>query len=451
MQGQRPNLLWIMCDQLRYHALSCTGDPNAHTPNLDRLAAEGVRCDGLVSQYPICSPFRAGLLTGQYNHVNGLKVQGDLLTPDHKTIAHTFRQHGYRTGWVGKWHVAGNQSIVGWQQGADFWVHPSLRGGFEKWCAFDSSNHYYKTRYTRENYKFPPPQVEGFQTDGLADLFLEHLDEIAKEDPSRPFFTAISFEAPHPGMDENDVWGHPAPPEYEAKYSAEKIALRPNVPPEHRGKAAKQLAGYYAQIENLDHNIGRILDKLDALGLRDNTVVMFFSDHGELAGSHGLVEKIYTYDESIRVPMIVRYPGEVPAGRSTPNLISGLDLFPTSCGLCGVPVPPEVQGLDLSGDLTGNVDLQRNSVLLQFFGPDRVGATNVNYRAIRTTRYTYCVATDRKYCCLFDNVVDPYQQTDLYGHPAAARIQRELHRHLKQEIIRSGEDVPEYVGAALVA
>ena len=108
----RPNLLWLFCDQLRYHALACNGDRNIRTPNLDRLAGEGVRCTDAVSHYPVCMPFRAGLVTGQYAHVHGLRVQGDLLPPQRRTIAHAFRQAGYRTSWVGKWHLAGEHRLA---------------------------------------------------------------------------------------------------------------------------------------------------------------------------------------------------------------------------------------------------------------------------------------------------------------------------------------------------
>ena len=140
MCDNHPNLLWIITDHLRYQALSGNGNLNVDTPNIDRLAQEGVACDYAISQYPVCTPFRAGLVTGQYNHINGVRVHGDLLPPDRRTIAHAFRDAGYRTSWVGKWHLAGVNGVAGWSAGEDYWVHPFLRGGFEDWFGFDVSN-----------------------------------------------------------------------------------------------------------------------------------------------------------------------------------------------------------------------------------------------------------------------------------------------------------------------
>ena len=211
----RPNLLWLFCDQLRYHALACNGDRNVPTPNLDRLAAGGVRCTHAVSHYPVCMPFRAGLVTGQYAHVHGLRVQGDLLPPQRRTIAHAFRDTGYRTSWVGKWHLAGERGahhFGGWQ-GQDFWVDPKLRGGFEDWYGFNVANNYYRTYYCRGD-AIEPIALDGYQTDALTDLSLRYLSEFAGTS-QQPWFHCLSVEAPHHGIGRDGRDGQPAPPEYE--------------------------------------------------------------------------------------------------------------------------------------------------------------------------------------------------------------------------------------------
>ena len=145
----KPNVLWLFADQLRYHALSCSGDLNVRTPNIDRLATEGVRCTGAYSDYPVCVPFRAGLMTGQHATTCGAPLHGDILHYDRRTIAHAFRETGYRTSYVGKWHLAGEHGInrvseAGWA-GEDYRVHPDLRGGFEDWFGFNLSNNFYPT------------------------------------------------------------------------------------------------------------------------------------------------------------------------------------------------------------------------------------------------------------------------------------------------------------------
>ena len=325
MPTPRPNLLWIFCDQLRAQALSCNGDPNISTPHIDRLAREsgGVNFSLACSQYPICSPFRAGLITGTYAHINGLRVHGDLLPPDRRTIAHAFINSGYRTSWYGKWHMASVQGVLGWKAGADYWVHPLLRGGFQDWCGFDCSNHYYNTRYSRGTQIDPPIKLEGYQTDALTTLSLEYLNTTARDlnragTPPQPWFHVLSVEAPHPGTDLDGSFGNPAPPQYTARFDPAKLILRGNVPPAEQPAARQRLAGYYAQIANLDDNVGRILKWLDDSGQADNTLVCFFSDHGEMGGSHGLYEKNDVFEESIRIPVLMRLRPQPP--RRPPRL-----------------------------------------------------------------------------------------------------------------------------------
>ena len=442
----RPNLLWLFCDQLRYHALACNGDRNIRTPNLDRLAGEGVRCTDAVSHYPVCMPFRAGLVTGQYAHVHGLRVQGDLLPPQRRTIAHAFRQAGYRTSWVGKWHLAGEHGshhFGGWQ-GQDFWVDPKLRGGFEDWYGFNVSNNYYRTFYCHGEESEPIP-LEGYQTDALTDLSLRYLSETARTS-QQPWFHCLSVEAPHHGIGRDGKDGQPAPPEYEARFPPAAVDLRGNVPPHLEQKARSKLAGYYAMIANLDHNVGRVLDWLEENDLAASTLVAFFSDHGELAGSHGFFGKYRPYDEAIRIPLLLRLPGVLPAGTVYEEVISGLDLFATCAGLCGVPLLAEQQGIDHAPALLGDTGAVRDAALVQWLGPSRSAWDDgYPYRAIRTRRYTYCVGPDQPFRLLFDNQEDELQLTNLFGRRSAAALQARLHRRLCNAVTQSGEPLPEFL------
>jgi arylsulfatase A-like enzyme len=446
MTRPAPNLLWIFCDQLRWHALGCHGDPNVRTPNLDRLAAEGADFSMAISQYPVCTPFRGGLVTGQHAHANGVRVHGDLLAPDRRTIAHAFRDAGYRTSWVGKWHLASVQGVGGYQCGGDYWVHPLLRGGFEDWFGFDSSNHFYKTRYSTGEDIWPPRELHGYQTDALTDLSLNYLSDTATK-LDRPWFHVLSVEAPHWGTDaEGREHRNPAPPEYERRFDPARLELRGNVPPATQPRAREMLAGYYAQIENLDFNVGRVLRFLDERGLAENTLVAFFSDHGEMAGSHGRWEKTSAMDESIRIPLMLRLPGQIPAGRAVSGadaVASGIDIFPTCASLCGVPVGPGVQGMDLSAAARGDAGPSRGEALVQWLGRARYGFGDFQYRAIRTGRHTYCVGTRSDHCLLYDNAEDPLQLDNRFGRDAA--LQRTMHRRLCRAVLESGEPVPEFV------
>ena len=442
----RPNVLWLFCDQLRYHALASSGDPNIKTPNIDRLAAEGVRFTNAYSHCPVCVPFRAGLMTGQYPAACGVPRHGDILHPDRRTVAHAFRDAGYRTSYVGKWHLSGEHGIhmvceADWA-GEDFWVHPDMRGGFEDWFGFEISNNFYRTFYSHGDL-VKPFKVEGYQTDGLTDVSLKYLSEY---DGDEPWFHVLSVEAPHSGVGGDPKYpGHPVPKQYEEMFSPEDIALRGNVPADRHAAAQSKCCGYYAMIENLDDNIGRVLDWLDESGQADNTLVLFFSDHGDMLASHGLAEKSVAYDESIHIPLFARLPGRLPVGAVCDGLVSGIDIYPTCAGLCGVPVDPGVQGMDLSGALDGTGGPERAEVFVQWVGQTRFGWGDHPYRAIRTKRHTYAEGRDEAFCLMFDNAADELQMNNLFGKPESAGLQQQLHHRLVRNIIDAGEPLPEFV------
>jgi len=446
MMPERPNVLWLFADQLRYHALSCSGDPNVRTPNIDRLAAEGVRCTHTYSDYPVCVPFRAGLMTGQHATTCGVPLHGDILHYDRRTIAHALREAGYRTSYVGKWHLAGEHGInrvseAGWA-GEDYWVHPDLRGGFEDWFGFNLSNNFYRTFYCHGD-QVQPFEVKGYQTDGLTDVSLRYLSQY---EPDRPWFHVLSVEAPHGGAGGQPKWpGHPAPRQYEGMFDPADIVLRDNVPEEMAERARLTLCGYYAMIANLDDNVGRILDWLDESGQAENTLVVFFSDHGDMMGSQGRMNKEVPYDESIRIPLIARMPSVLPAGKVYDGPVSGIDLYPTCAGLCGVRADPGVQGLNLSGALDGTGGPDRTEAYIQWVGKTHFGFGDHPYRGIRTPRHTYVVGRDQEFCLLFDNEADPFQMENLFGRPEANGLQQSLHQRLMRTILNAGEPLPEFI------
>jgi arylsulfatase A-like enzyme len=453
------NILWIFADQLRWHSLAANGDPNVATANLDRLASEGVSFDMAVATCPVCTPARGAVMTGQYCHTTGIRYLGDLLPPSQRTVAHAFRGAGYRTSYVGKWHLASAQNPFGHNEGAEYWVHPLLRGGFEDWFGFELSNHFWATRYSTNDSMWPPKLLEGYQTDGLTNLSLEYLDGTACR-LDQPWLHVLSVEAPHHGRDSKGVASvtvgdrthtrHPAPPEYEARFCPTDIQLRANVPEDADAVARSQQAQYCAQIANLDDNVGRVLGWLDETGLADTTLVCFFSDHGEMGGSHGAFQKGSPYDESIRVPMLMRLPGVLPAGTRLDAPANLVDIFPTCAALCGMPVPARVQGMDLSslacaGD--PSTATARAGALVQWFGNPRYhpeGLPGNQWRALRTARYTYAVA-EGDWGMLFDNEADPFQMDNLFDNADHHALQCRLHLLLCAELLRAGEPVPGFV------
>ena len=295
----RPNVIWVLGDQHRGQALSCNGDPNVRTPNLDNLAAQGVNFTAAVSGYPLCCPFRGALLAGRYPHhcVPGHEYP---LPPGQPTIAEPFRQAGYRTAYFGKWHMDG-----------------------------------FKERDGRAAMRIIPPErrgrLPGYETDELTNLLIRYIRERAGG--GEPFFAALSVQPPHDP--------YVAPEAFMRRHNGGRLRLRPNVPPIHavQETARRDLAGYYAMIENLDWNVGRIRQALDETGLSFKTHILFFSDHGDMHGSHGLYRKTCPFEEAIRIPFLIggeiaRYNGRREGRFAAP--LNQVDIAPTTLGLCGI-------------------------------------------------------------------------------------------------------------------
>jgi len=338
MSGERnltqPNIIWIFGDQHRGQALGFRGDPNVRTPHLDRLAREGVCFTQAVAGSPLCCPFRGSLISGRYPHqaVPGHECPLDSAIP---TIAHAFNEQGYDTAYFGKWHLDGfneREASV-----ASHIVPPERRGGFRTWCAYQNNTGAFSSLiHGGEGNTAFHRQLPGFETDGLTDLFIEQLRSNAAG--ARPFFSVLSVQPPHQP--------YVAPEEWSRRYNPADIILRPNVPPYPglQEQVRSDLAGYYAMIENLDWNLGRIRAALDELGLAENTHIVFFSDHGDMHGSHGHFRKTSPCEESIRIPCIIG--GSVPGLKTgvRDHVFNHVDFAPTSLGLCGLDIPDGMAG-----------------------------------------------------------------------------------------------------------
>ena len=423
--SERPNIIWVFGDQHRGQALGCMGDPNACTPNIDRLATEGFTSTAAVSGFPLCCPYRGSLLTGRYPH---LVVPGHerRLPPDQPTIAHVFHENGYDTAYYGKWHLDGFEERNG--RAAMHIVPPERRGGFDTWVGFENNNTQWDSWvHGGEGESAFHTRLPGYETDALTDLFIEYIKRRMSNE--RPFFAALSVQPPHNP--------YVAPPEWMGRHTPGRVELRPNVPPVARiqAQARRDLAGYYAQIENLDWNLGRILQALDASGLQQNTHVLFFSDHGDMHGSHGQFKKLTPWEESIRVPFIIG--GHVPqyVNRSgTDSLpVNHVDIAPTTLGLCGIAVPDWMQGFDYSARrLRGrNSTTEPDSAYLQAVIPTGHGdSLDRPWRGLVTRDgWKYVVLEGQPYQ-LFNLNEDPYELANHALNPAyrgeRARLQARL-------------------------
>ncbi len=430
----QPNVIWIITDQHRAQATGYAGDPNLSTPNLDRLAAEGVNFTRAVSGFPLCCPFRGSMLTGRYPHhcVPGHEYQ---MPPAQPTLAQPFKQAGYHTAYFGKWHVDGFHEREG--RAAMHIIPPERRGGFDTWVGYENNNSQWDcwvhggVGESAFHHRLP-----GYETDALTDLLLDYLE--ARSGQDGPFFAVLSVQPPHDP--------YVAPAEWMAKHAPAQVVLRPNVPaiPRVVEQARRELAGYYAMIENADWNIGRVLAKLDATGLADQTHVIFFSDHGDMHGSHGMFRKTNPWEESIRVPFLVsglRTAYSHRRGAVTAPL-NHVDIAPTTLGLCGIPAPDWMEGTDYSGyRLRGKpVANEPDSAYLQCVIPTGHGdSVDRPWRGVVTADGWKYVALEDHPWLLFNLNEDPYEQANLALNPRFAVERRRLQERLAAWISDTGD------------
>jgi len=387
---RRPNVLYVFADQMRASAMGCMGNPCVKTPNLDKLAREGMLLTNALSCSPVCSPYRAQLLTGRFGHHTGV-IHNDIKLPDEEvTLPEVLKRGGYATGYIGKWHLNGDR------QG---FVKREDRQGWDYWAALACSHRYFKTRYYRDTPE--PIPIDGYEPDVQTDLAIEFM----RQNAGRPFCLAVSFGPPH------NPYKAPAKCDI---YDPVKVPLRPNVPKEKAKKWRPVIAQYYGLVTSLDANIGRMMRALAKLGLADDTVFCFSSDHGDMLGSQGHRLKQRPWEESINVPFILRYPRRIDAGQTRDTLFSSVDVMPTLLGLCGAPAPPNVDGLDLSPLLLGTGGEEPECVC--FTNTHRGGGPGTDWRGIRTKQYMYAYHAEGDWV-LYDLKADPYELKNLLGDP----------------------------------
>ena len=402
----KPNIVFVFSDQ---HRACTTSLENAavQTPNLEKMAAGGITMRNCISNAPVCTPWRAAFLTGQYPLTNGVFLNDVRLPTDRPTLGTCLKEEGYRTGYIGKWHLDGNR-----RQGRI----PSgpRRQGWDYWAVLNCTHGYLKSCY----YLNDDDEIkvwDGYDAIEQTDVAIEFIEQSEKD--ARPFALVLSWGPPHNPY-------RAIPDRYLDLYPVEDAEVRPNCEDPDR----EDLSGYYAHVTALDEQLGRIQELLEQKGLMENTVFVYTSDHGDMLGSQGEQRKQKPWDESIRVPFVIRCPGQSGKGVTLGKPINTVDLMPTLLTFAGIDVPSTVEGRDISKLFTGHEPDGDDIALTMCITPfaEYVG---LPWRGVRTARYTYTRRLDGPWL-LYDNETDPNQLNNLIDQPAYAALQEEMEGHL---------------------
>jgi arylsulfatase A-like enzyme len=458
----RPNIIFIMADDHAAHAISAYGSRVNRTPNIDRLAQQGMLMRNVFATNAVCTPSRASILTGQYSHINGVPVF-NRFDSARQTVARLLQARGYHTGLVGKWHL-GSDPV-----GFDHWEILPGQGVYVDPVFYTATG---ETTYTGK-----------YATDVITDLAIDFLQARAT---GQPFFLMVHHKAPHrpwvpdeahrrmfeglwipepttlwdtyatrtdalhenaqrvfadltrrdlklappPGLAGADLarWLSTKPDEAIVTRGAQRDTLRGEGLA--RWKYQRYMQDYLGTIQSIDDNVGRLLDVLDRQGLSRNTIVIYTSDQGFFLGDHGLYDKRFMYDESIRMPFLVRWPAAIAAGSRSDAIALNVDFAETFLDAAGIPVPPDMQGRSLLPLLRGREPADwRTSMYYRYYHDPGDHDTRAHY-GVRTRTHKLIYFWKKDQWELFDLVADPHELHNLYGQPG----QEQLAEALKTEL-----------------
>ena len=409
---EKPNVIYIFSDEHRWHSMSFTQMPSVHAPNISALAQQGISFNHCVSNYPVCSPHRAILMTGRWPYQQkmtdcgpGMIDNGLPLSSDQNTIGKVFKAAGYSTGYIGKWHLGGTRAEPFGFDMSLIWTETDTHWNSKYWPAGGSS-----------------VTCTQYNATAMTDQALQFIED----NKNNPFFLMLSPNPPHAVFTD-------APEEKKNLYPSESyLPRRPNCLSSFPTKWWTDYQGYHAHITAIDEEIGRVMNKLDSAGLADNTILIYSSDHGSMMGSQGLGNKRLPYEESIKTPFIARWPNKIPAAATTNVLFGTIDIMPSVCALAGLDVPDTCSGLDFSKIMLGQPGgLEPESQFIMHIYNANGDRWAPFFRGVRTNRYTYAFRVKGEYqeegpWLLFDNQNDPYQMNNLIDDPSMAAVRKEL-------------------------
>ena len=351
----KPNIVFVFADQWRAQDIGYNGNKIVHTPELDKLAEESVVFTNAVSGCPVCSPYRASLLTGQYPLTHGIFYNDKPLNPEANTMAKIFKDAGYNTGYIGKWHLNGHEPDEETFEARLKFIPKERRQGFDFWQVLECTHDYNHSFYYEDSPE--RKQWDGYDALAQTNSAISYIREKVKDE--KPFLLLLSWGPPHAPY-------HTAPEKYKQMVDESSIEFRPNVPEVLRETARKEIAGYYAHIAALDDCVKQLLNAINDAGIEDNTIFVCTSDHGDMLRSHGMTKKQKPWDESLMVPFLLRFPKKLgQTKRQIEMPVNTPDILPTLLGLSGIQIPETVEGCDFSKVLTGDEKPPFDSTLIQ--------------------------------------------------------------------------------------
>jgi len=409
---KKHNIIVFFTDQQRWDTLGVQGNPLDLTPNLDNMALEGTHCFNAFTCQPVCAPARASLQTGKYATNTGVYRNNIVLGSEQKTLAHYFKEAGYNTGYIGKWHLASGDPVPREEQGAyDYWLGAN---------ALENTSDTYRTEvFDKDGKKIFLP---GYRTDALTDAAIRYVSEQREN----PFFLFLSHLEPH---HQNHLDDYPPPTGYRERYTDRWV---PGDLTALGGSSAQHLGGYYGMVKRLDEALGRLLDALRSMEILDNTIILFTSDHGNHFKTRNGEYKRSCHEASIRIPMILKGPRFDGGGRIT-DLVNLVDMPPTLLDAAGIPVPADMEGRSI---LDGRKDWP-DDIFVQI-SESQVG------RAVRTKRWKYGVIAEgpdgwKESCSpeyteqyLYDLEHDPHEQVNLIGSISHREVSLSMRGRLKK-------------------
>lgn len=476
-ETDRPNILWICTDQQRYDTLGCTGNSHVHTPNIDRLAESGILMEQAYCQSPVCTPSRASFLTGRYPRTTRARQNGQNLPDDERLVTRLLVDAGYCCGLSGKLHLSACHPVaapfmerrIDDGYAAFHWSHdPSPKwptNEYHLWLR-ERGVAYATSPFRGSRYVKAGMPAEHHQTTWCAEKAITFMEEQARF--PNPWLFSVNIYDPHFAFD--------PPQAYLERYLDRLDALPPRnfVPGEldnkpdfqrldhlearggQRGYPAHEMAdedhrllraAYYAMVDLIDEQVGRMLDALDRTGQRENTLVLFMSDHGEMLGDHGLYQKgPFFYEPAVRVPLVFSRPGAIPSGRRSRAMVELVDLAPTLLDAAGLPRYEGMQGRSFWTILTGQAedgDRHRDDVYCEYYNSMPEHKDPLAYATmIRTGRHKLVVAHGAEPGELYDLEADPAETHNLWNDPSALSLKADLLKRLSDRMAWTVDPLP---------